>query len=204
MSATPMFNNATEIVYILNLLLENDRREKVKVNDLFDSKDNLTHPEKLLEIAKGYISYVRGANPISFPQKLLPDKSLIQPIVQENELYFPNPESKMNGTPLSAIEAIKYNPLVKCTMSDYQEAIYKKAVLGLLDDAEEDADLLNDETNETFDINGKMISNIVYPLPAGQTFAKTDVSLLYGEKGFDRCFEETKSNYYDYTKTAIQ
>ena len=204
MSATPMFNNATEIVYILNLLLENDRREKVKVNDLFDSKDNLTHPEKLLEIAKGYISYVRGANPISFPQKLLPDKSLNQLIVQENELYFPSPESKMNGTPLTVIEAIKYNPLVKCTMSDYQEAIYKKAVLGLVDAAEEEAELLNDETNETFDINGKMISNIVYPLPPGQTFAKTDVSLLYGEKGFDRCFEETKSNYYDYTKIAIE
>lgn len=202
MSATPMFNNATEIVYILNLLLENDNREKVKVNDLFDGKDNLTHPEKLLEIAKGYISYVRGANPISFPQKLLPDMSRNEFIVKENELYFPSPENKMNGKPLGHIEAIKYNPLVKCTMSEYQEAIYKKAVLGVVD--EEEADLLNDETNETFDINGKMISNIVYPLPAGQTFAKTDVSLLYGEKGFDRCFEETKSNYYDYTKTAIQ
>jgi superfamily II DNA or RNA helicase len=202
MSATPMFNNATEIVYILNLLLENDLREKVKVNDLFDSKDNLINPEKLLEISKGYISYVRGANPISFPQKLLPNMSGNELIVQENELYFPNPVNKMNGKPLGVSESIKYNPLIKCTMSDYQEAIYKKAVLGLVEEGEED--LLNDETNETFDINGKMISNIVYPLPPGQTFAKTDISLLYGEKGFDRCFEETKTNYYDYTKVAIE
>ena len=202
MSATPMFNSSTEIIYILNLLLENDGREKVKVNDLFDGKDNLTHPEKLIEISKGYISYVRGANPVSFPQKLLPNMSQNKLIVQENELYYPNPISKMNGTPLDSTEAIKYNPLVKCIMSEYQEMIYKKAVLGLVDESE--GELLNDETNETFDINGKVISNIVYPLSAGQTFAKMDVSLLYGEKGFDRCFEETKTNHYEYTKIAIE
>lgn len=201
MSATPMFNNATEIIYILNLLLENDGREKVKVKDLFDGKDNLIHPDKLLEIAKGYISYVRGANPISFPQKLMPDMSLNEFIVKENELYFPTPIKKMNGKPLEQIEQIKYNPLIKCTMSEYQQNIFSIAVLG--DVPEDEAELLNDDTNETFDINGKMISNIVYPLPQGQTLSTVDVTMLYGEKGFDRCFEESKTNQYDYSKIAL-
>ena len=195
MSATPMFNNATEIVYILNLLLENDGREKVKVNELFDGKDNLINASKLLEISRGYISYVRGANPISFPRKLLPDESPIPAIVKQNTMYYPKPVNKMNGTQLEAEDMIKYNPLVKCDMSKYQQAIFNKAVLG---DTGLDAEILDDFTNETFDINGKMISNIVYPLSPKETFSKTDVSNLYGEKGFDRCFIETKGGKYEY------
>jgi hypothetical protein len=43
-----------------------------------------------------------------------------------------------------------------------------------------------------------MISNIVYPLPPNQTMDTTDISILYGEKGFDRCFIERKNNQYEY------
>jgi hypothetical protein len=189
MSATPMFNNATEIIYILNLLLENDNKPKIKLNELFDSKDNLTNPEKLLESARGYISYVRGANPISFPKKLVPVQSDI------NQLYYPNPDTKMNGHVLTQEERVKYNSVIKCDMSDYQEAIFRKSVLG---ETDANVDELADITNETFDIKGKMISNIVYPLPPKSTFPKTDVTLLYGDKGFERCFNETKNNKYEY------
>ena len=189
MSATPMFNNATEIIYILNLLLENDNKPKIKLNELFDSKDNLTNPEKLLESARGYISYVRGANPISFPKKLFPVESDI------NQLYYPNPDTKMNGHLLTQEEKVKYNSVIKCDMSDYQEAIFRKSVLG---ETDANVDELADITNETFDIKGKMISNIVYPLPPKSTFPKTDVTLLYGDKGFERCFNETKNNKYEY------
>jgi hypothetical protein len=195
MSATPMFNNATEIVYILNLLLENDGREKVKVNELFDGKDNLINSARLLELSRGYISYVRGANPISFPRKLLPNESPIPEIVNGNTIYYPKPVNKMNGNPLDQEDMIKYNPLVKCDMSKYQQAIFNKAVLGM-NDLEEG--ILEDNTNETFDINGKMISNIVYPLSPKQSFAKTDVTTLYGEKGFDRCITELKGGKYEY------
>jgi superfamily II DNA or RNA helicase len=200
MSATPMFNNATEIVYILNLLLENDGREKVKVNELFDGKDNLIDSGKLLELSRGYISYVRGANPISFPRKLLPNESPIPAIVKQNIMYYPKPVNKMNGNPLDAADMIKYNPLVKCDMSKYQEAIFNKAVLG---DTGVEEGILDDFTNETFDINGKMISNIVYPLSPKQTFAKTDVTTLYGEKGFDRCFTEIKGGRYEYNTDIV-
>jgi superfamily II DNA or RNA helicase len=201
MSATPMFNNATEIVYILNLLLENDGRDKIKVNDIFDSKDNVINPSKLLEVSRGYISYVRGANPISFPRKLMPNESPISSIVELNTIYYPKPIHKMNGSPLDSEDRIKYNPLVKCDMSNYQETVFRKAVIGSDVDNE---GALEDVANETFDINGKMISNIVYPLPPKQKFGKTDVTLLYGEKGFDRCFTELKSGKYEYnTENAI-
>jgi len=200
MSATPMFNNSTEIVYILNLLLENDKREKVKVNELFDGKNNLIDSDRLLAISKGYISYVRGANPVSFPKKLLPNQSPIPAIVESNELYQPSPVHKMNGMLLEDSEKVRYNPLIRCDMSPYQEEIFKRAVLG---NAEENSNELDDVVNETFDINGKMISNIVYPLPPGQTLDTTDISILYGEKGFDRCFTERKHNQYEYNLEQV-
>jgi hypothetical protein len=215
MSATPMFNSSTEIVYILNLLLENDGREKIKVGDLFDGKDNLVDSQTLLDISRGYISYVRGANPISFPAKLLPNKSPIDAIVQNNTVYYPTPAHKMNGQTLEADDRIKYNPLVKCDMSSYQESIFRKAVIGGSvsgnsgnsgEEGEEETsmeELLSDVTNETFDINGKMISNIVYPLPSKTVFSKADVTTLFGERGFDRCFRELKSGRFEYTEDAI-
>ncbi len=194
MSATPMFNNATEITYILNLLLDNDKRDTVEVGELFDSKDNLKNPKLLADISKGYISYVRGANPVSFPRKLMPNNSTIQFIKENNEIYLPRPKLKMNGTPLDEDEAIEYNPVIKVNMSEYQEFIFKKAILGDVGELEENVlEDLGNTTNETFDINGKIISNIVYPTK--ELITKVDVTTLYGDKGFDRCFNEDKNKY---------
>ena len=189
MSATPMFNNATEIIYILNLLLDNDKRDKIKNSDLFDSKDNLINPKLLYEVSRGYISYVRGANPVSFPRKLLPNESPIEFIKDNNPLAYPHPEKKMNGEELNEDEVIQYNPLVLCNMSPYQEYIYKKAILGEIDEEEQMADI----ANETFDIKGKMICNIVYP--SKDIISKVDITTLYGDKGFDRCFIEDKNRF---------
>lgn len=193
MSATPMFNNATEIVYILNLLLENDKREKIKPNSIFDAKGNLTNERLLENICRGYISYVRGANPISFPLKLLPNRSPIEFIRDNNEIYYPRPLTKMDGTEFLEDEYIRYNSLVKCDMSPYQEAIFRRVVLGE-DDIEGNK---GDNTNETFDIKGKVISNIVYP-----TVDKKDINKLYGETGFNNCFIEENSMY-TYSEDAI-
>ncbi len=193
MSATPMFNNATEIVYILNLLLDNDKREKVKNSDLFDTNDNLIDARLLNEISRGYISYVRGANPISFPRKLLPSDSPVEFIRKNNTPSYPRPVLKMNGSPLEETERIRYNPLILCNMSPYQEFIYRKAILGEVEEVEgEEAESL-DIANETFDIKGKMVANIVYP--SKTLLTKTDVTTLFGDKGFDRCFIEDKNKY---------
>ena len=74
MSATPMYDNAGEIIYILNLLLENDGRDPIKKSEIFDSEDNFVPggEERLRTISKGYISYLRGENPVVFPMKITP------------------------------------------------------------------------------------------------------------------------------------
>ena len=55
MSATPMYDNASEIIFILNLLLENDGKQTIKKSDIFDSDDVLIPgaQEELYKLFKG-------------------------------------------------------------------------------------------------------------------------------------------------------
>ena len=84
MSATPMYNKPSEIIFILNLLILNDIPQELRVdnhiinshllkeNDIFDEDHSLKPgaEEKLRTKSKGYISYLRGDNPYTFPAKL--------------------------------------------------------------------------------------------------------------------------------------
>ena len=81
LTATPMFNNATEIFLLLNLMLLNDNRPLIKETGYI--KNGLITKEGTDLINKkcrGYISYLRGENPINFPIRLYPnDKLTIHP-----------------------------------------------------------------------------------------------------------------------------
>jgi len=76
LSATPMYNNYKEIVWLLNLMNTNDRRGRIEVRDIFDKHGNFKkHGEELLiRKATGYISFVRGENPYIFPYRVYPSE----------------------------------------------------------------------------------------------------------------------------------
>jgi hypothetical protein len=76
LSATPMYNNYKEIVWLLNMMNINDRRGKVEVKDIFDKNGNLKKngDELLIRKATGYISFVRGENPYTFPYRVYPNE----------------------------------------------------------------------------------------------------------------------------------
>ena len=74
-----MYNYSSEIVLILNLLLLNDNRPLLKESDIFTSDGDLLVEDgidKGKEILKnklrGYVSYVRGENPKTFPLRIMP------------------------------------------------------------------------------------------------------------------------------------
>ena len=97
LSATPIYNFPTEIEWLLNLLLWNDGRgpiqnifKKVKQTDQFIQTDtNMSH---LKNKARGYVSYVRGENPFTFPIKLSPRLTLSNDDWNENNqpYWYPN------------------------------------------------------------------------------------------------------------------
>ncbi len=75
LSATPIYDAPSEIVWILNLMLLNDKRGKVEGKDIFDAQGRFVVPlgKKLfMQKATGYISFVRGENPYTFPYRIYP------------------------------------------------------------------------------------------------------------------------------------
>ena len=76
LSATPMYNSYKEIIWLLNLMNTNDRRAKIEIKDVFDKDGNFKeHGKELLtRKATGYVSFVRGENPYTFPYRVFPDE----------------------------------------------------------------------------------------------------------------------------------
>ena len=117
LSATPLFNKSTEIVWLLNLLLTNDNRPELEIKDIFDNSDGeyvLTKKgeEILQNKSRGYISYLRGENPISFPIRLYPDINKDKNVLA----LFQNLDS-MEKLPLKILNSLNYiNPILKKTV----------------------------------------------------------------------------------------
>ena len=81
LSATPMYNEATEIVYLLNLLLANDKKPLLNASKIFKGGKITTEGKKILRRkTTGYVSYLRSENPINYPYKLEPiGRDILEP-----------------------------------------------------------------------------------------------------------------------------
>ena len=76
LSATPMYNNYKEIIWLLNVMNMNDKRGKIDVKDVFykNGEFKKNGKELLIRKATGYISFVRGENPYVFPYRIYPNE----------------------------------------------------------------------------------------------------------------------------------
>ena len=76
LSATPMYNSYKEIIWLLNLMNTNDRRGRIEARDIFDKNGEFKKngEEILIRKSTGYISFVRGENPYTFPYRIYPSE----------------------------------------------------------------------------------------------------------------------------------
>lgn len=78
MTATPMYNEAPEIILLLNYLMMNDSKSDkaiMKVDDFFTADGALIPGSKqaaLERVARRYVTYMRGENPFTFPLRMRP------------------------------------------------------------------------------------------------------------------------------------
>ena len=129
LSATPMFNNYKEIVWLLNLMNMNDRRGIISVSDIFDKngswkkdKDgNETGKEMLIRKATGYVSYVRGENPYTFPFRVYPDRFAPNHTFKNLDEY---PNYQINGRKIPPKRKIKKLSLFLNNIGEYQQLGY--------------------------------------------------------------------------------
>ncbi len=83
LTATPMYNDPSDLVFLLNLLLRNDKRAPLSMippgvkGSLFTKEKNLTDEGKVLigNAASAYISFMRGENPLNFPVRIPPSNA---------------------------------------------------------------------------------------------------------------------------------
>ena len=126
LSATPMYNSYAEIIWLTNLLNANDKRALIKQSDVFDTSGDFVKgstnreggKELLVRKLKGYVSYVRGENPFTFPYRVYPEVFAPEHTIRPDQY----PKKQMN---LSEIETpIKHVPVYTNTISEYQNRGY--------------------------------------------------------------------------------
>jgi len=179
MTATPMFDNAKEIVWLMNLLLTNDKRPTIKTADVFNDHGAVTEKGKaiLMKACRGYVSFMRGENPFSFPLRLYPD------VNRDKNVLSKYPTKDNNGKTLAS--KVRHLTLIETMMSDRQRTVYEaiKTSVDLRDD-EEDVDDAPSKGATALQ-TALHAGNIVYPS------SSTNISHVIGEEGFQRCFTIT-------------
>jgi hypothetical protein len=127
MTATPMYNNYREIISLLNFLLHADHAEESKLlNDShieFHMVEDESEPgrmiekltpeseRRIIEVANGHVSFMRGENPRAFPARLDPpneQRVLTWPRMAPNGTTEIKPESQKTD--------VMRLPLVKCEL----------------------------------------------------------------------------------------
>jgi len=173
MTATPMFNDPKEIVYIINLLLYNDKRPPIKISDIFDKSGSIKSKDILTNIFKGYVSYMKGDNPFTFPFRLYPSVNNDSNLLIQEDV----PILDIKGREIDYPIDISDIEIVKSDFSKTQKKMYKKSEEMFVD---------NDDSEQSFSLQLCIqLSNIAYPV------SKT-YNQCYGENGFWGCFNKVK------------
>jgi hypothetical protein len=117
LTGTPMYNSNKEIIFLLNLLLMNDKQPEEKMmkdnEDFIGNKLTKKGETRLSQIASRYVSFMRGENPMTFPVRLEPQGIEMF----KNEAATPWPTEDPSGKPINEGEGrdtIVKLPLVPC------------------------------------------------------------------------------------------
>jgi len=110
LSATPVYNSVKEIIWLTNLMNVNDKRSEIEVSDVFTSDGEFVKAKKgresgdelLRRKLTGYVSYVRGENPYTFPFRVYPEFFAPEKTFLKEEY----PSKSMSGKPIG--ETMKY------------------------------------------------------------------------------------------------
>ena len=121
LSATPMYNSPTEIIWLINLMNVNDKRPSIEPSEVFDKEGNFKEGGRELLRRKiiGYISFVRGENPYLFPFRVYPDIFDEENSVSSIEY----PKLQMNKREIK--EPLKHVPVYLNSVGEYQEHVYE-------------------------------------------------------------------------------
>lgn len=157
LSATPMFDDYSEIVWLFNTLYSVEKGTQVLLpsDELFDKngKINEIYKKKLIRFSNKHVSYMRGENPFTFPLRLYPS------INKDTNVLVKYPTKDVYNNEIPKNEMLKFTEILQSTMSDDQYSVYKTIdykIEAIAKEVEQD-----DENN---DMQKRIqLSNIYYP-----------------------------------------
>ena len=200
LSATPMYNSYEEIIWLTNLMNLNDKRKAIKTSDIFGT-DGKFIPDKGKELLSkklnGYVSYVKGENPYTFPFRIYPEKddSVAYPTIQ------------MNQKPIEPDKALQYIRVFTNGIGEYQEKVYKMCIENLHKRGEDEDKAFEEKESFGYSLLQKPLEalNIVYPSeeydPNAEYTVEEETSLInsmIGKSGLSNVMQdfEYKSDKY--------
>ena len=135
-----MFDSYTEIIWILNLLNLNDNRYPITESEVFTKSGSFkiqngeeSGKELLIRKATGYISYVRGENPFTFPYRIWPQEAInpksLFSLARDGVWKYP--QYQINGGEI--VRPIEFIDLVISNIGEYQSIGYNKLITYLKD-----------------------------------------------------------------------
>lgn len=195
LSATPMYNSYKEIVWLTNLMNLNDKRGTIKEQEVFDKDGNFiqqkldTNGRVLIESGAellrrklvGYISYIRGENPYTFPYRIYPTDfspenafipagngslvTQISTIIARPANALKYPKIQLNSKPID--DPLKHVPVYLTEIGDYQAQAYKLIISALRKEIENSKMEMLFENIDKFGFRKLQLPlealNIVYP-----------------------------------------
>ena len=170
LTATPMYNISSEIVWLMNILLLNDKRAPLRESDIFerdgirlkldDRGSEQTSLDILIKKTRGYISYVRGSNPINFPIRLDP----------KTDTYIPNPTKEVVAGTTQPIDERTLDVPIK-NMNFSKNSMSKRYIKNLF---------IKILAPSGF----SQVLKLEYSISRDGTTKK-----VFGDEGFDNCFD---------------
>jgi hypothetical protein len=174
MSGTPMYNSHKEIVFLLNLLLMNDKKATLSERDIFvpatgafvRPREGRRGGEELLgAAANAYVSFMRGENPLSFPVRLPPQGTPPLPAW---------PVNSPDGKPIPEEQRARMTrlPFVPIQFEGDSMAEYQQI------------------SSEAIEAGSLGISSIDEMVQSGNWLFPSEDGVQIRDAGFDGCFED--------------
>ena len=126
LSATPMYNSYKEVIWLLNLLNLNDGRASISVKDVFNTDGSFKTnsdgeeigKELLIRKATGYVSFVRGENPYTYPFRIWPSEFAEKKNISKGHA----PKVQMNG--MAIVSGLEHLSVFLCDTGSVQQKGY--------------------------------------------------------------------------------
>jgi hypothetical protein len=200
LSATPMYNDPREIVWLINLMNRNDGRSIINMNEVFDRDGNFvinaageeTGKALLMRKATGYVSFLKGDNPYTFPYRIFPSDYKSPQSLKKQDY----PDKSLLGGRI--IQPMEFLDLFCLSPGSYQGRVYSSIIEKLKRQADDGKLAVENMERFGYTLLQKPLEalNMCYPIDV-ETLDDVSAPSLVGIEGLRRCmnFKSNKSDY---------